>query len=117
MAEAHLLNPKITKMYAIVEIQGNQFKVKKNSSIVVNRMAVEEGESVEFDRILLVDNDGEVKVGKPMLEGAKVTASVVKHLRGEKVIVFKKKRRKGHQKKNGHRQDLTQLQIEGIEVN
>jgi len=104
-------------MYAIVEIQGNQFKVKENSKLFVNRMNEEEGASVEFDRILLVDNEGDVQVGQPQIDGAKVTAKVVRHLRGDTKVVFKKKRRKGHQKKNGHRQYLTELQIEGIQVN
>ncbi len=102
-------------MYAIVSIGGQQFKVEKDRKVYVNRLNAEEGASVEFDQVLMVDNDGDVKVGAPVLEGAKVTAKVLAHLKGEKVIVFKKKRRKGYRKKNGHRQYLSQIQIENIE--
>ncbi len=101
-------------MYAIVEIAGHQFKVEENQKIFVNRLNAEEGSKMEFDRVLLVDNDGSVKVGTPTIEGAKVSATVLSHLKGEKVIVFKKIRRKGYQKKNGHRQYLSQIKIEGI---
>ena len=101
-------------MYAIVEIAGHQFKVEENQKIFVNRLNAEEGSKMEFDRVLLVDNDGSVKVGAPTVEGAKVSATVLSHLKGEKVIVFKKIRRKGYQKKNGHRQYLSQIKIEGI---
>lgn len=94
-------------MYAIVEIAGHQFKVEENQKIFVNRLNAEEGSKMEFDRVLLVDNDGSVKVGTPTVEGAKVSATVLSHLKGEKVIVFKKIRRKGYQKKNGHRQYLS----------
>ena len=104
-------------MYAIVEIQGQQFKVREKSKIFVNKLQAEEGEAVEFDRILLVDNDGDVKVGTPQIEGAKVSAKVVEHLKGDKKIVFKKRRRKGYQKKNGHRQQLTKIEIDGITAN
>lgn len=101
-------------MYAIVEIAGHQFKVEENQKIFVNRLNAEEGSKMEFDRVLLVDNNGSVKVGTPTVEGAKVSATVLSHLKGEKVIVFKKIRRKGYQKKNGHRQYLSQIQIESI---
>ena len=101
-------------MYAIVEIAGHQFKVEENQKIFVNRLNAEEGSKMEFDRVLLVDNDGSVKVGTPTVEGAKVSATVLNHLKGEKVIVFKKIRRKGYQKKNGHRQYLSQIRIENI---
>ena len=101
-------------MYAIVEIAGQQFKVEENQKIFVNRLNAEEGSKIDFDRVLLVDNNGSVKVGTPTVEGAKVSATVVSHLKGKKVIVFKKIRRKGYQKKNGHRQYLSQLKIEGI---
>ncbi|MBO4773352.1 MAG: 50S ribosomal protein L21 [Bacteroidales bacterium] len=101
-------------MYAIVEIAGHQFKVEENQKIFVNRLNAEEGSKMEFDRVLLVDNDGSVKVGTPTVEGAKVSATVLSHLKGEKVIVFKKIRRKGYQKKNGHRQYLSQIRIENI---
>jgi large subunit ribosomal protein L21 len=102
-------------MYAIVTIGGHQFKVEKDRKIFVNRLNAEEGTSVDFDQVLMIDNDGDVKIGVPLLEGAKVTAKVLSHLKGNKVIVFKKKRRKGYRKKNGHRQYLSQIQIENIE--
>ena len=102
-------------MYAIVSIGGQQMKVEKDRKIFVNRLNAEEGDSVDFDQVLMVDNDGDVKIGAPILEGAKVTAKVLSHMKGDKVIVFKKKRRKGYRKKNGHRQYLSQIQIENIE--
>jgi large subunit ribosomal protein L21 len=101
-------------MYAIVEIAGHQYKVQKDQQIYVNRLQNEEGSKVEFDRVLLIEDAGKVSVGAPAIEGKKVTASVVKHLKGDKVIVFKKKRRKGYQKKNGFRAYLTELKIEKI---
>ncbi len=101
-------------MYAIVEIAGQQFKVKKDQKVFVHRLSNEEGEKVSFDRVFLVDHGKDVTIGAPAIDGAAVEATVVKHLKGDKVIVFKKKRRKGYQKKNGHRQYLTQLTIEDI---
>jgi large subunit ribosomal protein L21 len=101
-------------MYAIVEIAGHQYKVQKDQQIYVNRLQQEEGAKVNFDRVLLVDNNGKITVGAPAVEGMKVTARVEKHLKGDKVIVFKKKRRKGYQKKNGFRPYLTELKIESI---
>ncbi|MCU4174522.1 50S ribosomal protein L21 [Carboxylicivirga sp. N1Y90] len=101
-------------MYAVVDIAGQQFKVEKERKVFVHRLSAEEGATVEFDKVLLLDNDGDVKIGAPVVEGAKVTAKVLSHLKGEKVIVFKKKRRKGYKKKNGHRQCFTQIQIEEI---
>ena len=101
-------------MYAIVEIAGQQFKVEKDRKIFVHRLNAEEGSKIDFDRVLLVDNDGKVNVGNPVVNGAKVSATVMNHLRGKKVLVFKKKRRKGYQKMTGHRQDLTCIQIESI---
>ena len=98
-------------MYAIVEIAGQQFKVSKDQKVYVHRLATEEGESVTFDKVLLVDNEGKITVGAPAITGASVGAKVLKHLKGDKVIVFKKKRRKGYKKKNGHRQSLTQIEI------
>ena len=97
-------------MYAIVEIAGQQFKVEKDRKVYVHRLTAEEGAQVEFDKVLLVDNEGDIKIGTPVVEGAKVTA----HVKADKVIVFKKKRRKGYCKKNGHRQCMTQIQIEAI---
>jgi len=101
-------------MYAIVEIAGQQFKVEKESKIFVHRLDKNEGDKVEFDQVLLIDNEGTVKVGAPTIEGAKISAKVLEHARGEKVIVFKKKRRKGYQKETGHRQDFTRIEIESI---
>ncbi len=101
-------------MYAIVEIAGQQFKVEKDKKIFVHRLENEEGANVEFPDVLLIDNEGEVKVGAPIIDGAVVKAKVLGHLKGDKVIVFKKKRRKGYKKKNGHRQQFTQLLIEDI---
>ena len=98
-------------MYAIVEIAGQQFKVEKDRKVYVHRLAAAQ---IEFDSVLLVDNDGQVKIGTPKVEGAKVTAKVLSHLKGDKVIIFKKKRRKTFERKNGHRQYLTQIQIESI---
>ncbi len=101
-------------MYAIVDIAGFQYKVEKDKKYFVNRLSQNEGEQVEFDNVLLVDNDGDVKVGKPNVEGAKVSAKVVSHDKADKRTIFKKKRRKGYQNKNGHRQPVTQIQIEDI---
>lgn len=101
-------------MYAIVEIAGQQFKVEKDSKIFVHRLDAEEGATVEFDEVLLLDIDGKVKVGKPTVKAAKISAKVIGHQKGDKVLVFKKKRRKGYEKLNGHRQQFTQIQIEEI---
>lgn len=101
-------------MYAIVEIAGQQFKVEKNKKLFVHHLELKEDDSVDFEKVLLVDNDGKVDVGTPTVKGAKVTAKVLQHVKGEKVIVFKKKRRKSYQKMNGHRQHFTQIQIENI---
>ena len=103
-------------MYAIVNIAGQQLKVAKDQKVVVNRMEGEEGKKLEFSDVLLVDDNGKVKVGAPVLKGASVSAKIVTHKRGDKVIIFKKKRRKGYQKQSGHRQDQTVLQIEGIKA-
>jgi large subunit ribosomal protein L21 len=101
-------------MYAIVSIAGQQMKVAENESIIVHRLEANEGAKVEFDQVLLVDKGGNAKVGTPMIGGAKVSATVLSHLKGDKVIVFKKKRRKGYQKSNGHRQQFTKIQINSI---
>ncbi len=98
-------------MYAIVEIAGQQFKVSKDQKVFVHRLDVEEGKSIKFDKVLLMDDNGTITLGAPAIEGASVEAKVLKHLKGDKVIVFKKKRRKGYKKKNGHRQALTQIEI------
>jgi len=101
-------------MYAIVDIAGQQFKVEKDQKIFVHRLNAEEGSKVNFDNVLLVDNSGKVNVGTPTISGAKVSATVLNHLKGEKVLVFKKKRRKGYQKMNGHRQYLSYIKIDDI---
>lgn len=101
-------------MYVIVEIAGKQFKAEKGRKLYVNRLQGDEGTSVSFDNVLLADNDGQVKVGAPVVEGASVNAKILRHLKDDKVIVFKKKRRKGYQVQNGHRQFLTQILIEDI---
>ena len=103
-------------MYAIVEIAGQQFKVEKECKIFVHRLEGEEGASASFDKVYLVDADGDVKVGMPVVEGASVAAKILGHVRGDKVIIFKKKRRKGYQKQTGHRQDFTQILIEEIKA-
>ena len=101
-------------MYAIVEIAGQQFKVSKDQKVFVHRLATEEGSKVSFDKVLLLDDNGNITLGAPAIEGASVEAKVLQHLKGDKVIVFKKKRRKGFKKRNVHRQYLTQIVIEGI---
>ena len=101
-------------MYAIVDIAGKQFKVTQDQFVYAPKMQGEEGASVEFDNVLLVDNDGKVEVGTPVLKGAKVSGKILEHVKDDKVIVFKKKRRKGYKVKNGHRQDFTKVLIEKI---
>ncbi|WP_298494329.1 50S ribosomal protein L21 [uncultured Algibacter sp.] len=101
-------------MYAIVEIAGHQFKVEKDQRVFVNRLQTEEGKKVSFDNVLLLGDGDNVTVGAPAIDGAQVSAKVLKHLKGDKVIVFKKKRRKGYRVKNGHRQSLTEIVIESI---
>jgi len=101
-------------MYAIVDIAGQQFKVKKDQKIFVHRLEGEVGNQVDFERVLLIDNDKNISVGAPVIQGAMVSAKILEHLKGDKVIVFKKKRRKGYRVKNGHRQYLTQILIEEI---
>ncbi len=102
-------------MYAIVEIAGQQFKVTKDQYLYVHRLENKEGSKVAFDKVLLIDNNGKVNVGAPAIKGAAVTAKVLEHVKGDKVIVFKKKRRKGYKVKNGHRQSLTKILIEKID--
>ena len=101
-------------MYAIVNIAGQQFKVQKDQTVIVHRLSGEEGKKLEFSEVKLVEDNGKVKVGAPNLKGASVSAKILGHLRGDKIIIFKKKRRKGYQKSSGHRQDLTKIQIESI---
>lgn len=101
-------------MYAIVDIAGQQFKVRQGQQVFVHRLEGEEGSSISFEKVMLIDNEGSVKVGTPMVTGATIEAKIVEHLKGDKVIVFKKKRRKGYQKSNGHRQYLSKVLIESI---
>ncbi|MDX1542357.1 MAG: 50S ribosomal protein L21 [Christiangramia sp.] len=103
-------------MYAIVEIAGQQFKVAKDQKVFVHRLEGKEGDSVSFDKVLLTADGDNVTVGAPAIEGALVGAKINRHLKGDKVIVFKKKRRKGYRVKNGHRQSLTEILIEGIDL-
>ncbi|MDR2840438.1 MAG: 50S ribosomal protein L21 [Paludibacter sp.] len=102
-------------MYAIVEIQGQQFKAEAGKKLFVHHVAeAESGSKAEFDKVLLIDNDGTIQVGTPTIEGAKVIGEYGSHIRGEKVIVFHKKRRKGYRKRNGHRQDFTEVFVKEI---
>jgi len=103
-------------MYAIVEIAGQQFKVQKDQKIFVHRLDAEAGQKLEFDKVLLVDNGGKITLGAPAIEGAKITAEVNGHVKGDKVIIFRKKRRKGYKKKNGHRQSFTAITISNIKA-
>lgn len=103
-------------MYAIVNIAGQQFKVTEGQNIFVHRLKDEEGKKVEFSDVVLTESEGKVKVGNPLVKGAKVSATVVSHLKDDKVLIFKKKRRKGYEKLNGHRQYLTKIQIDKIKA-
>jgi large subunit ribosomal protein L21 len=102
-------------MFAIVEIAGKQFRVEKNKTVKVPHLHAEVGNAVSFDKVLYLNDGKDVKIGTPVVDGAKVEAKVVEHGRDKKVLVFKKKRRKGYQKKNGHRQQFTKIQISAIE--
>jgi large subunit ribosomal protein L21 len=104
------------RMYAIVEIAGQQFKVEKNDEIFVHRLEGEPGAKIEFNEVLLVDNEGKISVGTPYVDGSKITGKIIEHARGDKVIVFKKTRRKGFQKETGHRQDFSKILIENISI-
>ncbi len=101
-------------MYAIVEIAGQQFKVEKDKYIYTHRLSGDEGSAITFDKVMLVDNSGKIALGVPNIKGATVTGKVLEHLKGDKVIIFHKKRRKGYKKKNGHRQYLSKVLIESI---
>lgn len=101
-------------MYAIVDIAGQQFKVQKDQKIFVHRLDAETGAEMSFEKVLLVDNEGKVTLGAPTVANAKVNAKVLDHVKGDTVLVFKKKRRKGYRVKNGHRQQFTQIQISEI---
>jgi large subunit ribosomal protein L21 len=101
-------------MYAIVDIAGQQFKVEKDQKLFVHRLEGDEGKKISFEKVMLLDTGSKILVGDPLVKGAAVTATILAHVKGDKVLVFKKKRRKGYQKLNGHRQYMTQIQIEGI---
>lgn len=101
-------------MYAIVEIAGQQFKVEEGKKIFVHRLEVEEGKQIEFDQVLLIEDEGKITIGEPTIKDAVVEGKILDHMRGDKVIVFKKKRKKGYRVKNGHRQNFTQVEIVSI---
>ena len=101
-------------MYAIVEIAGQQFKVEEGKKIFVHRLEAEEGNQIEFDQVLLIEDDGKITIGEPTIKDAVVEGKILDHMRGDKVIVFKKKRKKGYRIKNGHRQNFTQVEIVSI---
>ena len=101
-------------MYVIVDIQGQQFKVEKDQKLFVHRINADQGAKVEFEKVLLADKDGAVTVGAPVIEGAKVVVEVISHVKGDKVLIFHKKRRKGYRKLNGHRQQFTEIAIKEI---
>jgi len=103
-------------MYAVLETGGKQYRVAAGDTLEVERLGVEVGQPVTFDRVLLVNHDGQVRVGAPVVDGAKVVGDVVEHKRGDKVIVWKMKRRKGYHKKQGHRQELTVVQVKEIQA-
>ncbi len=101
-------------MFAILTIAGQQFKVEEGQQIFVHQLSAEEGDSVTFDQVHLIGGDSNAKIGKPVLSGASVKATVLGHEKGKKVVVFKKKRRKGYRVKNGHRQHFTKIKIDSI---
>ena len=101
-------------MYVIVDIQGQQFKVEQDQKLFVHRINADQGAEVEFEKVMLVDNDGVITVGAPLVEGAKVVVEVLSHVKGDKVLVFKKKRRKGYRKLNGHRQQFSEVVVKSI---
>ncbi len=101
-------------MYVIVDIQGQQFKVQQDQKLFVHRINADQGSEVEFEKVMLIDNDGDVQVGAPVIDGAKVVVEVLSHVKGDKVLVFKKKRRKGYRKLNGHRQQFSEVRVKEI---
>jgi large subunit ribosomal protein L21 len=101
-------------MYVIVDIQGQQFKVEKDQKLFVHRIDANEGDIVEYAKVLLIGNDDDITIGSPIIDGAKVVLEVLSHVKGDKVLVFKKKRRKGYQKLNGHRQQFSQVLVKDI---
>ncbi len=103
-------------MFAIVDIAGQQFKVSEGQELFVHHLSANEGDELSFDKVMLIDNDGKIQIGNPILSGASIKATVLHHQKGDKVIVFKKKRRKGYKTKNGHRQQFTKVKINSIAV-
>ncbi|MCF8365786.1 MAG: 50S ribosomal protein L21 [Bacteroidales bacterium] len=103
-------------MYAIVDIAGQQFKVEKDNEIFVHRLNGSEGDNIDFEKVMLIEDGDVVNIGKPFVENAKVSGTILSHVKGDKVIVFRKKRRKGFQTENGHRQQFSKIKIEGITV-
>jgi large subunit ribosomal protein L21 len=101
-------------MYAIVTIAGQQFKVEEGRELFVHQLDAKEGDELSFDEVLLIDDGGEIQLGQPTVEGAEVKASVMEHVKGDKIIVFKKKRRKGYRRKKGHRQRFTKIKVDAI---
>ncbi len=101
-------------MYVIVDIQGQQFKVKQDQKLFVHRINADQGSEVEFEKVMLIDNEGTVTIGTPLVDGAKVVVEVLSHLKGDKVLIFKKKRRKGYRKLNGHRQQFSEVRVKEI---
>jgi len=110
------LQSKIKKMKAIVEIGGKQLKVEKGQTFLVNRLEKESGKKITFDKVFLIEDKGKVTLGSPLIDKVSISASIINHLKGDKVIVFKKKRRKGYKVKNGHRQYLTKIKIDNISL-
>lgn len=110
------LQTKIQKMKAIVEIGGKQLKVEKGQTFLVNRLEKESGKKISFEKVFLIEDKGKTTVGTPLVDKVSVSASIIDHLKGDKVIVFKKKRRKGYKVKNGHRQYLTKIKIDNISL-
>lgn len=103
-------------MYAVLETGGKQYRVATGDKVEIERLGVEVGQPVTFDRVLLVNRDGQISIGAPVVDGAKVVADVVEHKRGDKVVIWKMKRRKGYHKKQGHRQELTVVQVKEIQA-
>ncbi len=101
-------------MYAIVDLAGKQYRVEEGQKVYVHRLEGDLGSTVTFEKVMMIDADGKMSIGQPVIEGASVSATILDHLKGDKVLVFKKKRRKGYQKLNGHRQYLSQIRIDTI---
>lgn len=114
--QSNFFNIKMNEMFAIVEIAGQQFKVTSGQEIYVHRLNASQGDNISFDKIFLVENEGKTVVGTPLVKAATVSATVLDHVKGDKVVVFKKKRRKGYRVKNGHRQYFTRIKIDAVKA-